>query len=303
MPPQQSAPAATVSQTMPAAAQTTLKSPVSAPVPTASATSQPGEIVAVSLEKPQPNSFFTLRGQLRSLAFGFACGGLVVLAFLFTVFNQLVITPFIQPSKNVVTPPAVDTSGALINTSPRVLIPRINVEIPIVYNLTTTNENQFELALDQGVVHYPTTAFPGQAGNAAFFGHSSNNIFNPGKYKFAFVLLHELTVGDDFYLAYNDKLYTYQVTDRRIVKPTEISVLGPVAGQAYTATLITCDPPGTSNNRLVVIGEQIDPDPNASTVPTAPDASSSQSTTPASSGSLPGNGPGFLTRLWRSLTD
>jgi LPXTG-site transpeptidase (sortase) family protein len=130
-----------------------------------------------------------------------------------------------------------------------------------------------ESSLEDGVVHYPTTVNPGQLGNTAFFGHSSNNIFNAGKYKFAFVLLHTLVPGDIFYLTYNDKVYAYQVYNREVVSPGDVSVLDNVPGKQATATLITCDPPGTSINRLVVWGTQISPSPNTDTAATTTAAS------------------------------
>jgi len=136
------------------------------------------------------------------------------------------------------------------------------------YSTNTIDESVIENNLQDGVVHYPTTVLPGQNGNAAYFGHSSNNIFNPGKYKFAFVLLHTLVPGDTFYLTYNSKVYVYKVITRSIVDPNDVSVLGPVNGQTATATLITCDPPGTSLKRLIVVGQQISPDPSSNTTST-----------------------------------
>jgi LPXTG-site transpeptidase (sortase) family protein len=134
---------------------------------------------------------------------------------------------------------------------------------------------------------------PGETGNAAYFGHSSNNIFNKGKYKFAFVMLHTLVPGDTFYLTYNNKAYVYKVISRTVVDPSEVGVLGPVAGHAATATLITCDPPGTSLKRLIVVGEQISPDPSGNTQAAAP----TQSVASSQSASLPGNGPTLLGRV------
>lgn len=116
--------------------------------------------------------------------------------------------------------------------------------------------------LEEGVAHYPTTSMPGENGNGAYFGHSSNNIFNKGKYKFAFVLLNQLTIGDTFYITKDGKLYAYKVFDKKVVEPNQVEVLLPVEGHTATATLITCDPPGTSLRRLVVVGDQISPDPN-----------------------------------------
>jgi LPXTG-site transpeptidase (sortase) family protein len=240
------------------------------------------------------------KSPLHSLFFGLGCGLVVMLIFLFSFFNELIISPFIQPSRNSNdTPVIVDAASTVVAGGPKVLIPKINVEIPVDYSQKTTDEKQIELALDNGVVHYPTTVRPGQVGNAAYFGHSSNNIFNPGKYKFAFVLLHELVEGDTFYLTNDGKTYAYRVFSKRIVRPTEVSVLGPVAGHPSTATLITCDPPGTSINRLVVVGDQISPDSSGNPVPAVPAETPVQ--TASQDSGLPGNGPTLWSRFWGSI--
>jgi hypothetical protein len=74
------------------------------------------------------------------------------------------------------------------------------------------------------------------------------------------------------------------------VPPSDVSVLGPVAGQTATATLITCDPPGTSIHRLIVVGQQISPDPSTNAAATTTAAT-------GSSTNLPGNGPTLWTRV------
>jgi sortase A len=202
------------------------------------------------------------------LAFGFGVGALVLFIFLFSFFNQVFIAPLIQPSRNQQnTPIILSTDDIAPSSTPEVIIPKINIEIPVVYSDTSISDAAVETSLQDGVLHYPTTVVPGQQGNAAFFGHSSNNIFNPGKYKFAFVLLHTLVPGDVFYLTYNGTVYAYQVYNREIVSPADVSVLNNVPGKTATATLITCDPPGTSINRLVVWGVQISPDPSTDSVP------------------------------------
>jgi sortase A len=235
---------------------------------------------------------------LQSLLFGVGSGLVVVFIFLFGFFNEVIIAPFIQPSRTAAaTPIIVDPTATPTSTTPEIIIPKINVQIPVDYSQTTTNEADIENGLENGIVHYPTTEKPGENGNAAFFGHSSNNIFNKGKYKFAFVLLHELVPGDTFYITTNGKTYVYKVVSKTIVKPSDVGVLDDVPGQAATATLITCDPPGTSLNRLVVVGEQISPDPAGNT------ASSENGTAGAATAKskLPGNGPTLWTRLWRSI--
>ena len=230
----------------------------------------------------------------RSLIFGLSVGGVVILIFLFGFFNERFIAPFIQPSRNVTNTPIISSTVPISNDS-EIIIPKINVQIPVVYNVTTINENAVELALEQGVVHYADTALPGQDGNAVIVGHSSNNIFNPGKYKFAFVLLSHLDSGDTFYLQKDGKRYTYQVYKKEIVKPTDTSVLG-TTDKLATATLITCDPPGTSTNRLVVVGEQIDPNPALNI------AATTTNTLATKSAIIPGNAPSLWSRIMKWLT-
>lgn len=232
---------------------------------------------------------------IQSLLFGLGIGLIVVIIFLFSFFNEVVIAPFIQPSRTAAATPLIVSSTSIsAKATPEVIIPKINVEIPVDYSQTTTNEASIENALESGVVHYPSTVLPGQNGNAAFFGHSSNNIFNKGKYKFAFVLLRTLQNGDTFYLTYNSKVYAYKVISKTVVEPSDVGVLGPVAGQQATATLITCDPPGTSLHRLIVVGQQISPDPSGNSEAATPPSSTGSAT------NLPGNGPTLMTRLMRT---
>lgn len=235
---------------------------------------------------------------LQSLLFGLSMGLLVVAFFLFGFFNEVVIAPFIQPSRTSTSTPLIVNSNDIAPTSqPEVIIPKINVEIPVVYDIATTDENTIQKNLEDGVIHYPTTVKPGEQGNAAFFGHSSNNIFNKGKYKFAFVLLHTLVEGDTFYLTYNGKVYVYKVVSKTVVEPSQVGVLGPVPGEIATATLITCDPPGTSLKRLVIIGKQISPDPTGNTQTAAAIAPADAGT---NSNTLPGNGPTLFGRFIKS---
>ncbi len=252
----------------------------------------PKEISGAIRDKVTAGGKIKAKHNLQSLAFGLGMGTFVVIIFMFSFFNQLIITPFIRPSSVSADTPIILNGGGVAPTpTPEVIIPKINVEIPVTYSETSTSEAAIENDLEDGVVHYPTTVLPGQNGNAAFFGHSSNNIFNPGKYKFAFVLLHTLVNGDTFYLTFNDKVYVYKVISKTIVPPSDVSVLNAVPGQTATATLITCDPPGTSINRLVVVGQQISPSPTGNATPAA-SISSGPSTT-----SLPGNGPSLWSRF------
>lgn len=220
-----------------------------------------------------------IKQHAHSLLFGLGTGFVVLAVLLFGFFNEMIIAPFLQPSRTVSNSQIiVDGNSLVASDTPEVIIPKINVQIPVVYDANSTSEEVIQNALENGVVHYSTTVMPGEKGNAAIFGHSSNNIFNKGKYKFAFVLLHKLESGDIFYLTYNKQVYTYKVFDKRIVAPEEMSVMDAVAGKEATVTLITCDPPGTSTNRLVIWGEQINPKPSTATQPKQVQTQPSQNT-------------------------
>lgn len=237
------------------------------------------------------------RQNLHSLLFGLGTGCVVLLIFMFGFFNEVVIAPFIQPGRADATPIIVDNQSIAASGKDEVIIPKINVEIPVIYSVTSSDESVIENNLEDGVVHYPTTEVPGQEGNVAIFGHSSNNIFNSGHYKFAFVLLHTLRSGDIFYLTYHGTVYTYKVISRQIVDPSDVAVLDDVPNQTATATLITCDPPGTSLHRLVVVGQQISPDPAQNTASTTNDTTAKS----APADRLAGNGPSLWSRLWHSV--
>jgi sortase A len=235
-------------------------------------------------------------GPMHSLMFGMGMGLIVILIFMFGFFNERFIAPFITPSKSVSnTPIIIDPNSSAAGPEPKIIIPKINVDIPVVYDEPSIDEKAVQRALEDGVLHYGTTSDPGELGNAVVFGHSSNNILNRGKYKFAFVLLNRLEPGDTFMLQKDGKRYVYKVFEKKVVNPRDVSVLDPVPGKAATATLITCDPPGTTINRLVVIGEQISPDPEKNV------ASSATKDAPRPD-SLPSEAPSLWQRLMSWLS-
>lgn len=231
------------------------------------------------------------KAHVHSMLFGLGVGLLVIVFLLFGFFNERFIAPFVSPSKSVSNAPIIiDASTAAVGPESKIIIPKINVEIPVVYDEPSVEEKSIQHALERGVVHYASTPAPGQIGNGVIFGHSSNNILNKGQYKFAFVLLKRLEPGDTFILQKDSKRYVYKVTDKKVVKPTEVSILNNQAAGS-TMTLVTCDPPGTSLNRLLVVGQQISPDPQANVAST----SSPNNYTPKT---LPSNAPS----LWERLT-
>lgn len=184
------------------------------------------------------------------------------------------------------------SANANVGPEPKLLIPKINVNVPVVYDVTTVDDRAVQAGLEKGVVRYNLSganSLPGQAGNMVVLGHSSNDVFDPGGYKFTFVLLERLQAGDLFYMHYEGKRYVYKVSQKKIIKPTEWKVLQENNGKP-NVILVTCTPTGTALNRLLVYGEQISPDPSTA----AAKPGNEQETNPAE---IPGNSPTFFERL------
>ncbi|HUC86701.1 MAG TPA: sortase [Candidatus Saccharimonadales bacterium] len=254
--------------------------------PRATTAAAPGTSFPAALpEEPKPRS---LPSRLRPLLTG-------VLTFigLFIIFKAPIFLSqlnYLTQPKTAATP-ATQASLA-VPAAPTISIPKINVNAPVVY-ATDNNENDILTDLESGVVHYADTAVPGQPGNSVIFGHSSNDWWEPGNYKFVFVLLDKLQAGDTFTVNYNSHQYLYQVTGTQVVDPTDLGVLNQTSYPEMT--LITCTPPGTSWKRLVVTAKQISPAPN--TVAAAPSATQGN-------GSLPSNSPSLTQQIgswWQSI--
>ena len=221
----------------------------------------------------------------------------VGLTFALLQYNRLIVAQvkaYVSPgsisAENIVIDPTIDTK---VNPAPKIIIPKINVDAPVVYDVPSIDEHVVQDKLKSGVVHYPipgASSLPGQKGNTVVLGHSSNDVFDDGAYKFVFVQLDKLEVGDTFYLNYNGTRYTYSVTEKKVILPTEVSSLV-IATDKPIATLVTCTPVGTALKRLVVMAEQISPDPAVAT-----QAAATDTTKPASP--IAGNSPTFFERLF-----
>lgn len=225
--------------------------------------------------------------------------GLFSFALFLLIFNFQTITAQFsylfsptQPSAPIATPVPVQVAASTANQAEAappgnvVIIPKIKVNAPI--NLEPSiSEAAIQKSLQTGVVHYAGTAIPGERSNIAIFGHSSNDWWEPGNYKFVFALLDKMVIGDQIQINYEGKKYVYQVASTKVVEPTEISVLQPT--KEPQLTLITCTPPGTSWKRLIVVAKQIAPVPD---VPQAtPQLAAADETSKAA---LPGNAPSLI---------
>ncbi len=221
---------------------------------------------------------------------------IVVLLFSFLQYNRVLIgsvTAYVSPGsidpQNIVVDPTTDIT---VGPASRLIIPKINVDVPVAYDVGNDSVSQLK-AMEGGVAHFAipgASSHPGQIGNTVLSGHSSNDILDSGDYKFIFAQLEKLTIGDSIYANYNSKRYTYTITKKEIVKPTEVNKLVYETTKPVL-TLITCTPLGTAISRLLVTAEQVSPDPGASAAaPIVATATETQA--------IPGNSPTFFERLF-----
>lgn len=222
----------------------------------------------------------------------------VVLLFVFFQYNQIIfgtvkayVSPGVIDAQNLVVDPTISLT---VGPEPRLIIPKINVDAPAVYDIATDPETQ-KIAMRDGVAHFPipgANSHPGEIGNTVLSGHSSNDVFAPGDYKYIFAQLHKVVEGDTIYAHYNSVRYTYVVTRTEVVWPNEVSKLVYPTDKPVM-TLITCTPIGTGKQRLLVTAEQVSPDPSSASQ--APESTEEPGAT-----SIPSQGePSFLEQLFR----
>ena len=132
-----------------------------------------------------------------------------------------------------------------------VKIPSIDVNLPIYHGTETAT-------LDKGIGHLFGTALPvgGESTHTVLTGHTGLGNAT------MFDQLTSVKVGDVFYIETAGRHLKYEVTDIRVVLPTETESLNKVEGKDL-ATLITCTPYGINTHRLLVTGERVPMDDDA----------------------------------------
>ncbi len=214
----------------------------------------------------------------------------------FLQYNQVLISnvmAYVSPGaidpNNIIVDP---TANIRVSAEPRLIIPKINVDVPVVYGVGYDQRSQLE-AMKKGVAHFSipgANSVPGEVGNTVISGHSSNDLFDPGDYKFIFAQLEKMQKGDSIYVNYESTRYTYTITKKEVVLPSQVDKLIYDTDKPIL-TLITCTPLGTAEKRLLVTAEQVAPDPSKAKAP-AVDA------TDDGDAVFAGDGPTLLERLF-----
>ena len=270
------------------------KQPETQPVAGASATNESVDDLRSKIKSKVKKNASKLRKSRHFVPISAAA--VVVFVFAFLQYNSVLIGTV----QAYVSPGAIDPQNIVVNPSaaiqvgpePKLIIPKINVDVPVVYGIGNDHASQMA-AMEKGIAHFSipgASSVPGQIGNTALAGHSSNDIFGAGAYKFIFAQLEKLENGDTIYANYEGTRYTYTVTKKEIVMPSEVAKLTYPTDKPIM-TLITCWPTGTANKRLLVTAEQVSPDPGKA----APSASQNAD---AGKAAMPGNSATALERLF-----
>lgn len=138
-----------------------------------------------------------------------------------------------------------------VSTDFGIVIEKINANAKIIADVDPSNEKEYMNALSKGIAHAKGTAKPPENGNIYLFSHSVNAPWDVVRYNAVFYLLGKMDIGDKIILFYKGKRFDYIVYDKIITNPNNTNFLIQNYDQSVL-TLQTCDPPGTTLNRLVV---------------------------------------------------
>lgn len=258
----------------------------------------------------QDEALFSLRGQIRQKVetkakevrksrhfMPIMSAVIVVFVFLFLQYNRVLfanVAAYVSPGDMDPASLIVDPSAKVaVGPDPKLIIPKITVDVPIIFDAIASDQNSLNTAMDKGVAWFNipgANALPGDKGNFVLSGHSSNDWLDKGDYKFIFARLEQLGEGDTIYVNYEGVRYTYVVSKTLVVKPTDVSALTGLSDKPHI-TLITCTPLGTAQNRLLVVADQVSPDPNTATA-------TPETTKSTEASKMPSNSPTFIQRIF-----
>ena len=137
-----------------------------------------------------------------------------------------------------------------------IAIPEIGAVSNVTANVDAGNEKEYTTALMQGVAHAKGTYFPGQGQNVYLFAHSTDSPINIARYNAVFYLLRKLEKGDKVIVFFADKKHEYVVETKLVTSADDTSWFSD-SGQVERLILQTCDPPGTTWKRLLVIDRPV----------------------------------------------
>ncbi len=165
----------------------------------------------------------------------------------------------LPPSIPVIFTPLVTPDGATIdpiNKDFSLIIPKIGVNAPVIPAVNPADAKQYLKVLEKGIAHASTSYFPGE-GTTYLFSHSTNYDWFVSDLNAVFYHLKNLSEGDAIVVFYKGKQFTYRLTEKKVVAPSEISYLVGIAGDKRLI-LQTCWPPGSTTERLLMFADLVE---------------------------------------------
>ncbi len=135
-------------------------------------------------------------------------------------------------------------------TTDYLAIPKLKIKAPIIW-AQTDNEESLQAELLNGIVHHPNSSVPNNQGNGVYIGHSSNYWWEKSDYNTIFALLEKLEPDDEIMIYSDNQDLTYTVTSKQTV-PKNSSEIFEATENEEQITLVTCWPPGTDWQDLIV---------------------------------------------------
>jgi len=137
-----------------------------------------------------------------------------------------------------------------------ILIPKLGIDEKVTPNVDPNDPSVYLPILQHSVAHAKGSVLPGDPGIIYLFAHSTDNWWDVGRYNAVFYTLSNLSLGDDIVIFYDNRRYTYSVSEQLISDPEDTTLLTSEHSGPSELVLQTCWPPGTSFKRLYVIAKQ-----------------------------------------------
>lgn len=132
-------------------------------------------------------------------------------------------------------------------------IPKIKISAPLIVD-KSLDDNAIFKALDRGVVLYPGSFLPGEKGQTIILGHSAPQGWPKIKYDWVFSQINDLEVGDEIFVYFDNKKYTYWLENKIFLERGE-ELPENLTNSENMLILTSCWPPGKNLKRIAILAK------------------------------------------------
>ena len=134
------------------------------------------------------------------------------------------------------------------------IISKIEVSAPLIFSESSDTED-LEKLLNEGVVHFPDSVLPGENGQTVILGHSAPPNWPEINYDWVFSNLGGLEKGDEITVYFNHQKYAYFVKETTVLERGEEIPQKALTYFENMLVLVSCWPPGKDLQRIAVWAE------------------------------------------------